>query len=186
MLLKLANSLSLVLLALIGIALGQAVFSGLAPASGPGGHSASARLQDGSVSMTITPMFGWHSDWNRFLELRGEDGVLRRELFGDTGWWRGSHLYALPDGPYVLHEGQNGCSAFTLTPPAWVSAGVSCRKREHPLPPTPAGDRAPASRFYEGLIYLGRFDEGRGDAPPISFRPAAEMPEPEPELPDPL
>ena len=145
-------------------------------------YRAEVDLVGGTIMMELAPMFGWHSDWNRRLTIRNDGDTETIDLFEDTGWWRGSHLYLSGEHLYVLHEGQIGCRMFTfLERPRFLrSSGHSCRKdpslAARPLPETA---RFPASRYYEGLRYIGRFEEGRGDQPRIRFVPASKGPEPE-------
>jgi hypothetical protein len=126
----------------------------------------------GEVAMTVRPMFGIHSDWTRSLEVRAGGRSARTELFADMGWWRGSKLYADPDGLYLLHEGQAGCLAFRTDPPRFVDlAREVCR-----------GRGSPAGAF----TYLGVFHERNAaeDGAWIGF--ATLQQRPERELPPPL
>ena len=82
-----------------------------------------------TVSMSVTPMIGIHSDWNRAFTVNDSDTTASIDLFEDTGWWRGSHLYLHSSGTYVVHEGQNGCFGFTLDPVSFeVRTSISCAK----------------------------------------------------------
>ncbi len=69
-----------------------------------------------SVTMSVRPMAGWHSDWHRTLTIATPDGTTSQPLFEDTGWWRGSNLYLHASGVYVLHEGQAGCILLPTRP----------------------------------------------------------------------
>ena len=122
-------------------------------------HDATAQLsRNGQATMTLRAMFGIHSDWHRTLRISDGKTTASLELFEDTGWWRGSHLYLHSSGAYVVHEGQNGCFAFTLMPIAFdPPTPIPCDKARQPG----AGDNVdfggyPASKFYDGLFYVGR------------------------------
>lgn len=81
-------------------------------------YSSATASPDGliEITMTVSPMFGIHSDWHR--ELRVSDGSVTRheKLFEDTGWWRGTNLYRHTSGAYVLDEGQGGCIEIRTEP----------------------------------------------------------------------
>lgn len=124
---------------------------------------ATADLGDGvTVVMSVTPMFGIHSDWHRTLTIFQQEEQVALDLAEDTGWWRGSHLYLHSSGAFVLHEGQMGCLVFTVdVVPSDARNQISCAK-------SPAAAEAsagrelngyPASRYYESLFYVGRFAE---------------------------
>ena len=145
-----------------------------------------------TVSMTVTPMFGIHSDWNRALTVSDGDTTASIDLFEDTGWWRGSHLYLHSSGTYVVHEGQDGCFGFTLEPVSFdVRTSISCAKmtkRAAQLSAdSPELNGYPASNYYFGLFYVGRFVEA-GRVPelrdtraetPIVFQTYEQQAEPE-------
>ncbi|NJM83608.1 MAG: hypothetical protein HC844_15045 [Tabrizicola sp.] len=146
-------------------------------------HEARATPQEGLlVTYMVVPMFGWHSDWTRTVAVSFQGAEIRRELFEDTGWWRGSHLYRHSSGAYVIHEGQAGCFAFTAEPLAFDPPQlISCEKD-----PVAASRGGAGSRYYVDLTYLGAFVETPrvGTGGPIAFIPAEQSPEAE--LPDPL
>ncbi|NIZ62540.1 hypothetical protein DL239_16330 [Sedimentitalea sp. CY04] len=125
-------------------------------------------------------MFGFHSDWTRAISVKYGAKEIQQDLFEDTGWWRGSHLYRHKSGIYVIHEGQNGCFGFTVEPLSFdVRASISCEKSM-----TARQEISGASQYYTDLIYLGAFSEtpNAPDGVPISFVSADERPEAE--LPD--
>ncbi|UWR66155.1 hypothetical protein K4L02_08015 [Phaeobacter inhibens] len=117
-----------------------------------------------TLTMTVTPMFGFHSDWNRELIINDGDTTVSIDLFEDTGWWRGSHVYLHTSGAYVVHEGQNGCFGFTLDPASFdVRTSISCVKATDVASRLSAEGSEfrgfPASKYYSGLFYVGRFVE---------------------------
>ncbi|SMO58812.1 hypothetical protein SAMN06265221_104314 [Paracoccus laeviglucosivorans] len=133
-------------------------------------------------------MWSLQSDWHRSLLISGPDASEEIELQTDTGWWRGSNLYVHKSGVYVLHEGQGGCTYFTISPPAFVAGnGISCEKSGGPLQLEPAvaqvtGAEASKSQFYADLFYIGRFEETSQGGRRIRFIDVAEQREIE--LPD--
>jgi hypothetical protein len=147
----------------------------------PRSYNAIAVPVDGLVvTYTVQSLFGFQSDWSR--TIRVTDGVteISQELFEDTGWWRGSHLYRHKSGVYVIHEGQIGCFGFKTEPLSFhVPAYISCEKSM-----ALEQEQDGASRYYANFIYLGRFVEtpNSPDGTPISFVSADEAPEVE--LPD--
>lgn len=128
-------------------------------------YVAIAHLQgSATVSMSVTPMFGIHSDWNREFTISDGDTATSIDLFEDTGWWRGSHLYLHSSGSYVVHEGQNGCFGFTLDPVSFdPRISISCVKMADTAvrlsADSPELNGYPASRYYVGFFYIGRFVE---------------------------
>jgi hypothetical protein len=145
-----------------------------------------------TVSMSVTPMFGIHSDWNRSITINDGDTSASIDLFEDTGWWRGSHLYLHSSGTYVVHEGQNGCFGFTLEPVSFdTRSSISCAKMadvaDRLSAERPELNGYPASRYYARLFYIGRFVEA-GYVPelrntraetPIVFQTYEQQAEPE-------
>jgi len=129
------------------------------------GYVATANLHgSATVSMSVAPMFGFHSDWNRELTINDGDTAASIDLFEDTGWWRGSHLYLHSSGTYVVHEGQNGCFGFTLEPVSFdARVSISCAKMADTAirlsADSPELNGYPTSRYYVGLFYIGRFVE---------------------------
>lgn len=156
-------------------------------------YNAVANLPGGVIArMSVTPLFGFHSDWDREFTVRDGDTVASIDLFEDTGWWRGSHLYLHSSGTYVIHEGQNGCFGFTLEPVSFeVHTSISCVKTADMAirvsEDNPELNGYPASRYYVGLFYVGRFVEagrvpGLRDAraeTPIVFQTYEQQAEPE-------
>lgn len=156
----------------------------------PKTYTATAQFAgDVEISLSLRPMFGWHSDWYRRLHVISPAISSTHDLFGDTGWWRGSNLYLHSSGSFILHEGQAGCLVFDALPsmnrPKPV---VTCKKTVGKPRPWPSVDKLPQgampSALFDDLAYLGHFAEGGGEDPPLRFIPAADGPEPE--LPDPL
>lgn len=159
-------------------------------------YVAIANLPGGATaSMSLTAMFGIHSDWSREFTINDGDTVVSLDLFEDTGWWRGSHLYLHASGTYVVHEGQIGCFGFTLEPVSFgVRTSISCSKLADTairlLADSPELNGYPASRYYVGLYYIGRFVEAGGvpelqdtrAETPIVFQTYEQQAEPE--LPD--
>ena len=142
--------------------------------------------------MSVTPMFGFHSDWNRKLTIDDGETTVSIELSPDTGWWRGSHLYIHRSGTYVVHEGQMGCFGFTLDPaPFEVRSPVSCVKTTEAATRLSAEGSEfrgfPASNYYSGLFYVGRFVEAASvpnlrkeqSETPIVFQTHEQQTEPE-------
>jgi len=129
------------------------------------GYVATANLQgSATASMSVTPMFGFHSDWTREFTINDGNTTASIDLSEDTGWWRGSHLYLHSSGTYVVHEGQNGCFDFTLEPVSFdARVSISCAKMADKAArlsaDSPELDGYPASRYYVGLFYIGRFVE---------------------------
>lgn len=115
-----------------------------------------------TVSMSVTPMFGFHSDWNRVLTIGDDDTSASIDMLDDTGWWRGSHLYLHSSGTYIIHEGQAGCFGFTLEPVSFdAHISISCEKMGNTATRVSADELNgyPASRYYVELFYVGRFVE---------------------------
>lgn len=141
-----------------------------------------------SVTISVRPMAGWHSDWHRTLTLTTADGTTSQPLLEDTGWWRGSTLYLHVSGALVLHEGQAGC--ILLPPPPVTADGgpaISCDRADPArIAQTPEGQPGPSgfppSRFYRDLFYIGHFAETPDAEEAITFLPHDRHPEPE--LPD--
>lgn len=145
-----------------------------------------------TVSMSVTPMFGIHSDWSREFTMSDGDTAISIDLFEDTGWWRGSHQYLHSSGTYVVHEGQNGCFEFTLAPVSFEAhTSISCAKMADTAirlsADSPELNGYPASRYYVGLFYIGRFVEA-GRVPelqdtraetPVVFQTYEQQAEPE-------
>lgn len=159
-------------------------------------HEAEASLSgNASVTISVTGMIGWHSDWRRSITLSDGLATASRDLFEDTGWWRGTHLYLHASGAYVVHEGQAGCFAFSVEPITFdVLVPASCAKTPDAAArlsaDTPEYQGYPASAYYAGLFYIGRFVEagsiqgvaGTRPSNPIIFQTHERQSEPE--LPD--
>lgn len=147
----------------------------------PRSYQATAILQEGlNITYSVRPMFGFHSDWTRVVSVKQGATEIQQELFEDTGWWRGSHLYLHKSGAYVIHEGQAGCFGFEVEPLSFdVRERISCEKN---MANQQREDGA--SLYYSDLIYLGVFVETPNsvEGSPIRYIPAAEKPEAE--LPD--
>lgn len=129
-------------------------------------HASTSPQDDLTITYTVEPKFG--------------AAEIHQVLFEDTGWWRGSHLYSHRSGAYVIHEGQNGCFGFELSPLSFeVRSNISCKKRNDTC--RQDGDASP---YYEDLIYLGGFFEtpSAPDGVAIRFIPVSEKAEVE--LPD--
>ncbi len=141
-----------------------------------------------TIALTLRPMIGLHGDWSRELSIQTPDGTLRRDLFEDTGWWRGSNLYRHTSGIYVLHEGQSGCVLFRVSPPEFVTdPAISCDKvdqadQKGAVRADALTQGVPASMFYRDFHYIGRFAQTPGGPEAIGFVGAEQ--EPETELPD--
>ena len=57
-------------------------------------HEAEARLAGNTTAtMSVSAMFGIHSDWHRSFTIGDGQTAESIDLFEDTGWCRGSHLY---------------------------------------------------------------------------------------------
>ena len=140
------------------------------------------------VTMRVRGMFGLHRDWSRTLQVNAPQGSVELALADDTGWWRGSNLYLWKAGVYVLHEGQGGCVQFRIDPPVFPAGQSDVCDRNRAGADDMSSMRhgpmsfGPVSRFYPGLIYLGRFAEGSDKRSPLRFIGADEAPEME--LPD--
>ncbi len=141
-----------------------------------------------SVTMSVRPMAGWHSDWHRTLTIATPDGTISQPLFEDTGWWRGSNLYLHASGVYVLHEGQAGCILLPTRPlTADDEPDISCdRASPATVAQPPDGQAAsagfPPSLFYRDLFYVGHFAETPDAEEAITFMSFDQQPEPD--LPD--
>lgn len=151
----------------IGLVLTVSIAFLVAACSSRSYEAAAILPENVTVTYSVRPMFGFHSDWTRQVSVTSDGEEIQQELFEDTGWWRGSHLYRHTSGVYVIHEGQNGCFGFTVKPLSFnVQARISCQKRES-IPQDDNGD----SRYYADLVYLGAFIEtpSSPDGSPISF-----------------
>ncbi|WP_282091179.1 hypothetical protein [Epibacterium ulvae] len=128
-------------------------------------YKATAQLtQQANATLLVQPMFGFHSDWQRTFIVNDGQSTKSIQLFEDTGWWSGSNLYLHTSGTYVVHEGQNGCFGFALNPLTYdIRASISCEKRPELTADASKAvsrlDGYPASPYYEGLFYIGRFVE---------------------------
>ena len=147
----------------------------------PRSFHAKATLDSGpEITMSISSMFGLHSDWTRQVSVEYSGERISKELISDTGWWRGSNLYRHTSGAYVIHEGQGWCFSFTLEPLEFdTTPEVSCIKN------TIAHETlGTASPYYKDISYLGHFIEisRHSDGQRIGFTIADQAPEPE--LPD--
>ncbi|MEY8118885.1 hypothetical protein AB9F26_11535 [Falsihalocynthiibacter sp. BN13B15] len=122
----------------------------------PRSYEATAKLTKGpKITMSISPMFGIHSDWKRkiFVEYSGKR--IAKELMSDTGWWRGSNLYRHTSGAYVIHEGQGWCFSFTFEPLEFDNTPeVSCVKNS--IIRATSDNISP---YYRDMSYLGLFME---------------------------
>ena len=157
------------------------VLGGATWALWPRFHSAAVEPEANlEVRLTIWPMQSIHSDWHREVSIEYDGTRISRRLFEDTGWWRGSNLYVHTSGAYVIHEGQNGCFAFTAEPPEFLGVpnGV-CTKRD--LVDHGGGH---SSRFYRDLEYLGHFHETYRDPDGVRIRFSSARQTPEVELPE--
>lgn len=130
-------------------------------------HTSTAIPQaDLEITFTIWPLPFLHNVWRRevSIEYRSED--VKARLFDDGGWWRGSSLYQHISGVYVIHEGQNGCFAFTIEPIEFVSVpdGV-CTKRN-----SFERDGDQGSQYYNDLTFLGHFDKTYRDPEGVRLR----------------
>lgn len=121
-------------------------------------YSASAFLENGvTVTMTLSPMLSLQSDWHRKLTVSYNGETIETELASDTGWWRGSNLYRHTSGPYILNEGQAGCTIFSTTPLAFNTIKqVGCD-----VSPKDSSDMETLLKHYVDLEFLGVFDETR-------------------------
>ncbi|MDT0681141.1 hypothetical protein RM543_00470 [Roseicyclus sp. F158] len=156
-------------------------------------YNAVVNLPGGAIArMTVTPLFGFHSDWARVFTVDDDDTAASIDLYKDTGWWRGSHLYLHSSGTYVVHEGQMGCFGFTLEPVSFeVATSISCVKMADTAIRLPADSPElngyPASKYYVGLFYVGRFVEasripellGARAKTPVVFQTYEQQAEPE-------
>lgn len=150
-------------------------------------HQASVNLDGGvRVSLEVSGMFSLQSDWRRTLTVEHRGEIISRELFEDTGWWRGSNLYLAEAGLFVLDEGQDGCIAFRLDPVRFDDKAARCHKRRQTLTNEKISGRDDNTRsyVYPGMRYLGRFAETLDDSARVEFISAGEAPEIR--LPDPL
>ena len=165
-----------------------AFFSTLALLAGcNSAHQASVNLEGGvRVSLTVNGMFSLQSDWRRTLTVGHRGEKISRELFEDTGWWRGSNLYLAEAGLFVLDEGQTGCIAFRLDPMRFDDKAARCHQRRQMLTneETSERDDNTVSFVYPGMRYLGRFAETTDGRARVEFISAGEAPEIK--LPDPL
>lgn len=158
-----------------------AVLGGVTWTFWPRFHTATAQPEAAlEISITIWSMQSIHSDWYREVSVEYDGTRIAMRLFEDTGWWRGSNLYVHTSGVYVIHEGQNGCFAFTTDPTEFVSvpSGV-CTKRSFVNHNAEQG-----SRFYRGLEYLGHFHETYRDPEDVRIRFSNSSQTPEIELPE--
>ncbi|MDO6726869.1 hypothetical protein Q4544_07990 [Cognatishimia sp. 1_MG-2023] len=117
-------------------------------------HASTSPQDDLTITYTVEPKFGFHSDWTRSVSVK----------FGAA----------------EIHEGQNGCFGFELSPLSFeVRSNISCKKRNDAR--RQDGDASP---YYEDLIYLGGFFEtpSAPDGVAIRFIPVSEKAEVE--LPD--
>ncbi len=156
-------------------------------------YEAEATLDgNATATMSVASMFGIHSDWHRTFTISDGQSSASLDLPEDTGWWRGSHLYLHGSGTYVVHEGQAGCFGFTVKPASFdFRTPISCAKMRDTAEGLSAGKTEssgyPASRYYVGLFYVGRFVEadhipelrGRRAETPIVFQSHAQQVEPE-------
>lgn len=150
-------------------------------------HRASANLKEKvRVTMALSGMFSLQSDWHRTLIVEHGGETVSRQLFEDTGWWRGSNLYLAKTGLFVLDEGQGGCIAFRLDPVRFDDAAARCHKRRARLTEANISDGNGSARsdVYPGMRYLGRFAEVFDGPARVAFISAGEAPEIR--LPDPL
>lgn len=132
------------------------------------------------ITMSIWPMQGFHSDWHRKVLITYNGQRISKELFGDTGWWRGSNLYRHISGAYVVHEGQGWCFGFTLEPLEFNRTLEDfCIKGQ-----ITKENLNGHSRYYRDLIYLGHFYETWRDEKGIRIRYTTADQTPEVELPD--
>jgi len=125
-------------------------------------------------------MFGIHSDWHRSIAISHNGELIEHDLIGDTGWWRGSHLYRHVSGTYVIHEGQMGCFGFKTSPLTFqITERISCEKQ-----PELQNQAHNASRLYRDLTYLGVFTEYPPESAGDGFQFVPADVAPETELPD--
>lgn len=119
-------------------------------------HSATAKPEtDLEITFSIWPLQSLHSDWHRKVSIDYRGARIEKRLFEDTGWWRGSNLYIHNSGTYVVHEGQNGCFAFTVEPTEFVEVPNGVCAKQNSL--VRSSDQS--SLYYRGLKYLGHFQE---------------------------
>lgn len=135
---------------------------------------------DLEITFSIWPMQSLHSEWHRKISIEYRGTRITRRLFEDTGWWRGTNLYLHSSGTYVVHEGQNGCFAFTTEPTEFVRvpSGV-CTKRS-----SLRRDGDQGSHYYRDLTFLGHFQETYRDAEGVRLRYIDSSRTPEVELPE--
>ena len=130
---------------------------------------------DLQITISIQPMQSIHSDWYREISVSYNGEQISKELFEDTGWWRGSNLYRHISGSYVIHEGQGGCFGFTLEPLTFnkTPEGVCVKGQVTP------SISIRQSLYYKDLIYLGHFYEARREknGVPIRYSKAEQTPE---------
>ncbi len=125
-------------------------------------------------------MQGIHSDWHRKVTVNYNGEQISKNLFGDTGWWRGSNLYRHISGFYVVHEGQGGCFGFTVDPLEFkTSLDDSCIKGHFKI-----NILNGYSLYYRDLIYLGHFYETSQDKNDVRIRYSTARQTSEIELPD--
>ena len=132
------------------------------------------------ITISIWPMQGIHSDWNRKVSVVYNGERISKDLFGDTGWWRGSNLYRHISGSYVVHEGQGWCFGFTLKPLEFDrTLEESCVKSQS-AKSTLDGQ----SLYSRDLIYLGHFYKTWRDEDGVRIRYSEANRTPEVELRD--
>lgn len=138
-------------------------------------HAIAADLGgDVVVTMEVSALGGFQSDWNRWLTVSSREDGVTLELFEDTGRWRGSALYRHVDRDvYILNEGQGGCVFFHTEPLEFVA-------RHCPKSDPVAQARAPMSHQFEGYVFVGLFFETDGEAEPpwLWYNPAERQSEP--------
>lgn len=144
-------------------------------------HAKALLENDAEVTLSISPMIGIHSDWDRKLTVSYKGKYIQRNIDPDSGWWRGSNLYQHISGAYIIHEGQVGCISFTLKPLAFISAEKdSCIKNKALV----RHGENQNSLYYDDMIYLGHFYETGRDKEGMRVRFKDFRQSPEPELPD--
>ncbi|MDA8585360.1 hypothetical protein N9L47_03725 [Rhodobacteraceae bacterium] len=144
-------------------------------------HEATATPEaDLQITIFIWPMQGIHSDWHREVSVAYNGERISKDLFGDTGWWRGSNLYRHISGSYLVHEGQGGCFGFALEPLEFnTTFDGSCVKGQ-----VTTSAAKGHSLYYRDLIYLGHFYETWRDEEGGRIRYSEASQTPEVELPD--
>lgn len=164
-------------------ALSLLAVTAVAWALSPEVHKATAMPKtDLRITMTIWPMQGIHSDWHRRVTISHNGERISKDLFGDTGWWRGSNLYRHASGAYVVHEGQGGCFGFSLDPLAFRTGfDDACIKGD-----VTTGPLNGYSLYHPDLIYIGHFFETWRDENGVRLRYSVAAQTPEIALPDPL